>query len=140
MADPAAAEAVMDQDFSDDSLDEWEAPIADDNLEADVAARQQDIAMQAASHVREEEAEKELAGDEVLVTFHLPDGRTDDGKRFFMGQTVEVLKMYLDNAFGLTYESTSLYLGDLLLMDPLSLVDLPFVPKTNNTVTVKMTA
>eukprot|EP00796_Vickermania_ingenoplastis_P001554 gene1554-939_t len=133
MASPAEEEILSDN--------EWEVPIADDALgpaEVDPETQQQ-IALQTAAHVMDDEAEKELAGDEVLVRFALPDGRTAEG-RFFMGQTIEVLKMFLDKAFGLAYETSTLYLGETYLMDPLSLVDLPFVPKTTNDVKVVVQA
>lgn len=117
--------------------DEWDAPIMDDRLDADAAARQGEIALESIVKVREgDQEEKELAGDTVLIAFELPNGTRTEEQRFFMGQAVEVLKFYLEEAYQLDYETTKLYLGDLHLMDPLSLCDLPFVAKQSHTVKV----
>lgn len=117
------------EDVLSDSL-EWDAPIVSQDTAEHSKA-------QPAFHLRDD-AEKELAGDMADVHFQLPNGSTDATK-FYMGQTIESMKAYLEDAFGLAYETTVLYLGEVLLMDPLCLVDVPFNPKAVNVVRVTLT-
>ncbi|CCW60396.1 unnamed protein product [Phytomonas sp. EM1] len=133
-----------------DSVDEWDAslrPLPEDysisaNPRRTVPAEIDDV-------------ERELAGEEVQVTFHFStsvmqyDGvakkiTEQDGKltlthNFYMGQNIEHLKVFLDEFCGLPYEKISLYIGKLLLMDPLSLSDLPFKVNESNDITVIFT-
>lgn len=131
-----------------DSLDEWEAPIVDDPIadEKNELAKDGSKGMHGGvkgeyfAPIVDDEAEKELAGDEVRVSFQLASTgeMLSEEQKFFMGQTVELLKMFLEEKHGLPYSSTSLYLGDVFLIDPLSLIDLPFTPKDVNVVKVEV--
>lgn len=130
------------------SLDEWEAPIAEapiddekDELETNGSKVKHGGAKgEYFAPIVDNEAEKELAGDEVRVSFQLASTGEilSEEQKFFMGQTVELLKMFLEEKHNLPYSSTSLFLGDVFLMDPLSLMDLPFTSKDVNVVKVEV--
>ena len=62
----------------------------------------------------------------VTVVFELPDGSTDE-REFMMGQTVEVLKSYLQAEFGMPIDEQSLLMDGEPLIDPLSLLDYPAI-------------
>lgn len=80
--------------------------------------------------------ERELAGPELLVRFHLPDDTTVDGS-FYAGQTVQYVKAKLEELDeSLVYERTTLYMNNEMLLDPLSLNDLPFQTNELNEVKV----
>lgn len=141
------AKEIGDTTLMADLLDEWEAPIVDDQLgaeELDMSSKECCAGAQGTGKkeyfapVMDDEAEKELAGEEVQITFVLEGSRKIISEKviFFMGQTVEVLKMYLEKMHHLPYSSTTLYLDEIHLIDPLSLVDLPFDSKKCNEVTV----
>lgn len=119
------------EDFFSDSADEWEAPpaVQEDEKTSDAGTRRSTVP----AHL--EGIERELAGEKVGITFILPSGQRAN-HAFFMGQTVEYLKSYLDDQHQLHYGSTTLYLGDRMLLDPLSLNDLPFQVGENNDVRV----
>ena len=61
---------------------------------------------------------------ELLINFELPDGSTISST-FKIGQTVEVLKAYLEEEVAMEMGLQSLYVEDKLLMDPMSLLDYP---------------
>ncbi|KPI86215.1 hypothetical protein ABL78_4728 [Leptomonas seymouri] len=125
-----------------DSADEWTDPPKPVNAGAAVGVAEQHGAAAAAGTRSLEEmdaVESDLAGDSVPVVFELPSGETYSAV-FFMGQNVEHLKMLLENEKKLSYDKTTLYLGDRVLLDPLSLSDLPFKAKVDNYVRVVMNA
>ncbi|CAM9207345.1 unnamed protein product [Ectocarpus sp. 13 AM-2016] len=62
----------------------------------------------------------------VTVVFDLPDGSQAD-QEFQMGQTVEVLKSFVESEFGIPMSCQELYLGSVLMMDPMTLLDYPEV-------------
>jgi len=61
---------------------------------------------------------------EVLVVFDLPDGSQGEN-RFKLGQTVEVLKSFVESEYGIPMQEQELYLDDKLLLNPFSLLDYP---------------
>ncbi|CAJ1034253.1 hypothetical protein NXY56_005840 [Leishmania guyanensis] len=128
-------------DSNVDSGDEWAAPpkpLPGSSVASTSAA---DAAAAPAGGCRTMEVmdavERDLAGACVSVLFQLPSGETYSA-RFFMGQSVEHMKALLEREKGLPYEKTTLYLGDRVLFDPLSLSDLPFDSKMENHVKVEM--
>ena len=60
----------------------------------------------------------------VLVVFDLPDGSQGESM-FKLGQTVEVLKSFVESEYGIPMPLQTMFLDDKLLMDPLSLLDYP---------------
>ena len=62
----------------------------------------------------------------VLVVFELPDG-SEGEQTFKLGQTVEVLKAFVEDEFEIDMGSCRLYLGDEEMPDPFSLSDFPQV-------------
>lgn len=62
----------------------------------------------------------------VMVVFELPDGSTDE-REFMMGQTVEVLKSYLQAEFDMPIHQQRLLVDGEPLIDPLSLLDYPTI-------------
>ena len=62
----------------------------------------------------------------VLVVFELPDG-SEGEQTFKLGQTVEVLKAYVEDEFEIDMRSCRLYLGEEEMPDPFSLSDFPAV-------------
>ena len=82
------------------------------------------------------EAEAELKS-QVAVTFELPGGRTADAS-FQVGQTVLVLKSYLEGHHDLPMISINLMLDGKLMIDPLCLSDFPAIEKSRKArITVK---
>ena len=61
---------------------------------------------------------------EIIVVFALPDGSQSDSK-FRLGQTVEVLKSFVESEFGIPMPLQTLRLQGKIMMDPLSLLDFP---------------
>lgn len=61
---------------------------------------------------------------DVLVIFELPDGSQGEN-RFKLGQTVELLKSFVEIEYGIPMEDQKLYLEDKLMLNPLSLLDYP---------------
>jgi hypothetical protein len=45
--------------------------------------------------------------------------------KFKLGQTVEVLKSFVESEYGIPMEDQSLFLEDKFMMNPLSLLDFP---------------
>eukprot|EP00903_Cladosiphon_okamuranus_P015689 g14486.t1 len=62
----------------------------------------------------------------VTIVFDLPDGSQAD-QEFQLGQTVELLKSFIESEFGIPMSGQELYLGSELMMDPMSLLDYPEV-------------
>ncbi len=71
------------------------------------------------SDVKTDSGENE---DEIVVVFELPDGSQSDSK-FRLGQTVEVLKSFVESEFGIPMQGQTLRLKGKVMMDPLSLLD-----------------
>lgn len=164
MAAPEAAENLshssFDDDYFTDSADEWDRPLGggggNGRGDADAingnggsgpaptaaaTAAAATAAAAAGLKVPEHMAamERELLGEAVPITFHLPTGGGTLSGTFYMGQTVEALKMFLESQRPnreLAYDKTALYLGEKMLFDPLSLNDLPFRGGVNNDVKV----
>jgi hypothetical protein len=61
---------------------------------------------------------------EVNVIFELPDGSQGESK-FKLGQTVELLKSFVESEYGIPMEEQRLYIDDKLMLNPLSLLDYP---------------
>ncbi|KAG5496309.1 hypothetical protein JKF63_02611 [Porcisia hertigi] len=127
-----------------DSGDEWAAPpqpLGESGLRSAAAAPLPEAPVASTGGIRSavvmDAVERDLAGDCVPVLFQLPNGETHPAK-FFMGQAVEHMKALLEKEKAFPYEKTTLYLGDRLLFDPLSLSDLPFDPKIENHVRVQV--
>jgi hypothetical protein len=62
---------------------------------------------------------------EVQVIFELPDGSQGEPQNFKLGQTVEVLKSYVEVEYGIPMQEQSLYLDDRKMENPFSLLDYP---------------
>ena len=126
-----------------DSAEEWADPPQQVNAEAAVNIVDERGAAASAAATRSlqemDAVERDLAGDSVPVIFELPSGEKYAAK-FFMGQSIEHLKVLLEKEKKLPYDKTTLYLGDRMLFDPLSLSDLPFKANVDNHVKVVMTA
>lgn len=61
---------------------------------------------------------------DILVIFELPDGSQGEN-RFKLGQTVEVLKSFVESEYGIPMEDQRLYLEDKLMINPLCILDYP---------------
>jgi hypothetical protein len=62
----------------------------------------------------------------LTVVFELPDGSQGE-ESFKLGQTVEVLKSYVESEYGIPMAEQVLYLDDKVLQNPFSLLDYPEV-------------
>mmetsp|Transcript_7474 Transcript_7474/g.9957 ORF Transcript_7474/g.9957 Transcript_7474/m.9957 type:complete len:159 (-) Transcript_7474:82-558(-) len=60
----------------------------------------------------------------VMIIFELPDGSTGE-KEFKLGQTVELLKSFVEGEFDIPMTSQKLLLNGTQMMDPLCLLDYP---------------
>lgn len=58
----------------------------------------------------------------LVVNFELPDGSYGESL-FKLGQTVEVLKSFVESEYGIPMEKQTLYIGDMNMLNPLSLMD-----------------
>jgi hypothetical protein len=138
----------VEDDF--DSEDEWAAPPAD---RAEGAASQDGAA--GGSHdatgkphgVAREidyaamgEEEAALAGASVRIVFTGMPGFDDrpPAHTFVMGQTVAHIKALLEDCYGVPYHVITLKLKGMVLLDPLSLNDLPFDAAVDNVVQVTL--
>jgi hypothetical protein len=61
---------------------------------------------------------------DITVIFELPDGSQGESV-FKLGQTVEVLKSYVESEYGIPMEDQKLYFDDRLMLNPLSILDYP---------------
>lgn len=60
----------------------------------------------------------------ITVVFDLPDG--SQGESIFkLGQTVEVLKSYVESEYGMPMAEQKMYIEERAMMNPLSLLDFP---------------
>jgi hypothetical protein len=62
--------------------------------------------------------------ESVTVVFDLPDGSQGESS-FKLGQTVEVLKSYIESEYGIPMADQKLYLEDRQMHNPFSLLDYP---------------
>jgi hypothetical protein len=58
----------------------------------------------------------------IVVNFDLPDGSQGESV-FKLGQTVEVLKSFVESEYGIPMELQTLYIEERPMMNPLSLLD-----------------
>ena len=116
----------------DSSEDEWAKPPPQDPIRVSERAAPPTDRVDGA-----DDAERELAGERVPIDFHLPDG-TVVSRTYRMGHTIQLLKAHLEDYHGLPYEKTTLKLGGMVCIDPLSLNDLPFKAEETNVVTVEV--
>lgn len=72
-----------------------------------------------------ERLERQLL-EECVVIFELPDG-SEGEKSFKIGQTVQVLKSFVEDEYDIPMAAQKLYLGDQLMLDPLTLGDYPTI-------------
>mmetsp|Transcript_14376 Transcript_14376/g.13000 ORF Transcript_14376/g.13000 Transcript_14376/m.13000 type:complete len:166 (-) Transcript_14376:40-537(-) len=69
-------------------------------------------------------ADTTLQEKTIIVVFDLPDGSQGEGC-FKLGQTVEVLKSFVENEYGIPMSKQVLFFDEKIMMDPLSLLDYP---------------
>ena len=110
--------ADADSGYSTSSSSNWDAPPP-----ADGGGGGMDMAAVGSGRDDFEENEKRLAGDGVLVKFQLPNGEFAS-QSFPHGQTVQFLKMWLEENHSIDYFDQTLVLGSTTLIDPLSLNDI----------------
>ena len=107
------------------SEDEWAAPAKD--LEVDVPeAKLENL------HADE----LDLAGGLAIINFTFSNGHAPIQHKFVMGQTVGFVKQRLEDLSGISYSKIALSLNSKVLIDPLSLNDLPFTPNEVHDVVV----
>lgn len=61
---------------------------------------------------------------ECVVVFELPDG-SEGENRFKLGQTIQVLKNFVEDEYDIPMTHQRLYLDNKLMLDPLTLADYP---------------
>ena len=125
---PPEEATTPEAEISDDSEDEWLAPAKGEDQDSAAKVREVDIENLDAD-------EKELAGEAVPIQFNLPDGTTAV-RKYFMGHTIAYIKGHLEDVNGLPYHLTTLKMNGKVLIDPLSLNDLPFEAGKTNVVDV----
>jgi hypothetical protein len=64
--------------------------------------------------------------ESLNIVFDLPDGSQGENN-FKLGQTVEVLKSFIESEYGIPMNEQTLYLDDKVLQNPFSLLDYPEV-------------
>jgi hypothetical protein len=62
--------------------------------------------------------------NDILVIFDLPDGSQGESS-FKLGQTVEVLKSFVESEYHIPMCEQTLFIEDKMMLDPLSLMDYP---------------
>jgi hypothetical protein len=80
-----------------------------------------DLSFAACKNSYEQEGIQE---QDMNVVFELPDGSQGES-RFKMGQTIEVLKSFVESEYGIPMEEQRLYIDNKLLLNPMSLLDYP---------------
>ena len=75
-------------------------------------------------HPSEFAAEEQIQEQTVTVIFDLPDGSQGESE-FKLGHTVELLKSFVENEYGIPMPQQTMYIEDTMLIDPLSLLDYP---------------
>ncbi|ETV98773.1 hypothetical protein H310_08288 [Aphanomyces invadans] len=71
-----------------------------------------------------EDDARRLQEEDIEITFELPD-QSEARQKFKKGQTVMVLKSFLETEFDLHMPSIRLVHNDVVLLDPYSLTDYP---------------
>lgn len=118
------------EDEYSDSEDDWLAPPKTNLVEGDEGHRVKDIDLNALDG-----DERELAGAIVLIEFSLPNGEKVE-RKYPMGQTIGYIKGQLEDLYGFPYHAITLKMNGKVLIDPLSLNDLPFDTNSSNGVQV----
>ena len=130
-ADPQQQQYQPEEEQQDDSSDEWDAPVRDGGAVTAAAPKVQEVDFD-----RLEGEERELAGDVVPVVFTLPDGQSFR-RTYVMGHTIAFIKGQLEDLLSIDYSRMTLRMNGKVLMDPLSLNDLPqFRPREDNAVEI----
>jgi hypothetical protein len=70
--------------------------------------------------------EPDIQEESLNIVFDLPDGSQGEN-HFKLGQTVEVLKSFIESEYGIPMNEQTLYLDDKVLQNPFSLLDYPEV-------------
>ena len=117
-----------------DSRDDLLATVSPKLMSPGAEPKPRSIGIDMASLAKAERNQQETAEDDimrrldapVLVVFELPDG-SEGEQTFKLGQTVEVLKAFVEDEFEIDMGSCRLYLGDEEMPDPFSLSDFPQV-------------
>eukprot|EP00667_Euglena_gracilis_P024120 EG_transcript_27537 len=79
-----------------------------------------------------------LLGKKCIIIFKLPDGNEHLHNEFRMGHTVDWLKRVVEEKYHIPYHSHKLLFNGKLMIDPLSLSDIPGIsPEAENHVEVK---
>jgi len=82
-----------------------------------------DLDLSLASRKSDSRADNERVQEgSIVVNFDLPDGSQGEGV-FKLGQTVEVLKSFVESEYGIPMEHQVMYINDRAMMNPLSLLD-----------------
>ena len=84
------------------------------DLDLTLAARKSDVSR----------GNRGVQEESVLVVFDLPDGSQGESM-FKLGQTIEVLKSFIESEYGIPMPLQTLFLDEKVLLDPLSLLDYP---------------
>jgi hypothetical protein len=129
-------EQQYNNDVVDDnsSEDEWSAPMKPLPQASTDASQTEQVKVDAL-----DEAERETAGENVPVVFHVLASGEAFRLTFVMGHTVAHMKAKIEDLKSWPYERIILKLNGKLLLDPLSLNDLPFQAQVDNTVEVTFT-
>ena len=112
--------ADADSGYSTSSSSNWDAPPA---AEAEGGGMDMSAVGAAGGYQEMEAAEAFLAGESVKIRFRLPNGE-EAAHPFPHGQTVQFLKVWLEDNHGLDYNQQNLLIGGKVLIDPLSLNDI----------------
>jgi hypothetical protein len=85
-----------------------------------------DLSLAAEAKQFRNRTEPEIQEESLTIVFDLPDGSQGENV-FKLGQTVEVLKSYVESEFGIPMMEQTLYLDDKVMLNPFSLLDFPEV-------------
>ena len=125
---------LLEMSESKDALDGedfLEVAVENDNLHASSGTgapsspllKGMDLDLSLASRKNDSRADNNRVQEgNILVNFDLPDGSQGESS-FKLGQTVEVLKSFVESEFGIPMELQVMYLNDSPMMNPLSLLD-----------------
>eukprot|EP00658_Telonema_sp_P-2_P019314 TRINITY_DN17614_c0_g1_i1.p1 TRINITY_DN17614_c0_g1~~TRINITY_DN17614_c0_g1_i1.p1 ORF type:complete len:126 (+),score=35.23 TRINITY_DN17614_c0_g1_i1:162-539(+) len=119
---------IRDRVSTQSTGDEWAAPPKDLENTADVVPEAKLENLQA--------EERDLAGGLATINFTFSNGHAPLQHKFVMGQTVGFVKQRLEDLSGISYSKMALSLNSKVLIDPLSLNDLPFKPNEEHDVVV----
>ena len=115
--------ADSDTYSSTESSSDWEAPPRPTEGEEPKESGGEGNGFEGKRFEEMEKTEKELAGAGVLIKFVLPNN-TELVETFPHGQTVQFLKIWLEDEHKVDYGSHQLFLKNKILIDPLSLNDI----------------